>query len=177
MPAATGEPNPILLFFLLFALILGVIGLMAFISRAKAWLRGEPFFPYDRLMSRPLPTPPVQAGTPHTEPVNARSVLPDATFSERSGTNVQIQPDDFQPPNVAELRQLGEAIRHKVNGATKQQAVEVAFGVKKGGSEAWKRASRLFDLATAPPPDPHPHLTAQRQQQRWEPTESAAEKS
>lgn len=48
MPAATGEPNPILLFLFLFVLVLGVIGLMGLVSRTKVWLRGESFWPLER---------------------------------------------------------------------------------------------------------------------------------
>lgn len=96
MPATTGEPNPILLFLLLFALILGVIGLMAFISRAKAWLRGEPFFTHARLrgvrnsepnpaaiMSRPeSAAPPFAPSSLRTDDGRTETTAPQPRFTE-----------------------------------------------------------------------------------------------
>jgi hypothetical protein len=52
------------------------------------------------------------------------------------------------PANEQELTQLARAITLKAQGATKQGAVEGGFGVKKGGTEGYRRAVELFDLAT-----------------------------
>ncbi len=105
--------------------------------------------------------------TPRTEDVNARSADQDATFSDVQRSSVQAEPAEIDPPNADELRRLALAIRHNAEGATKQQAIETAFGVKKGGSAAWRRASQLFDAATAPPSDPYPTLRA-RQRPSWQ---------
>lgn len=51
------------------------------------------------------------------------------------------------PPSLMELRQLAQAVAHNARGATKQQSIELASGVKKGGSAGWRRASQLFDEA------------------------------
>lgn len=96
MPSTTGEPNPILLFFLLLALILGVIGLMAFISRAKAWLNGESFFTHARLrgvrdngptsptvMSRPeSAAPPSAPSSLRTDGGRTETTAPQPKFTE-----------------------------------------------------------------------------------------------
>lgn len=61
------EPSGLLLFFILFALILCVLGLFALVSRISAWGRGEPFLPYARFqrVNRSLSTTPNT--TPHSE--------------------------------------------------------------------------------------------------------------
>jgi hypothetical protein len=50
-----------------------------------------------------------------------------------------------------ELKQLTSAIEQRSKGATVEEALRVGFGVKKGGSEGYKRAKLLFDTATALP--------------------------
>jgi hypothetical protein len=63
------------------------------------------------------------------------------------GANVQAEPPAVPPPTLDELRKLARAIEHNARGANKQQALEEAFQVKKGGSASYRRASALFDLA------------------------------
>lgn len=108
--------------------------------------------------------------TPRTDDVNAGSARQDAAFSSVQSFTERSEPEEIDPPNADELRMLGTAIRHNATGATKQQAIEISFGVRKGGSAGWRRASLLFDLATAPPLDPFPILRAQRSA-RWEPSD------
>ncbi len=162
------EPSGLLLFVLMFVSILCFLGALWFISRTRAWFRGESFWPYRPVMSRPVVQHESEPRTPRTETPMLRSAQQEAVFSDIRTVNVQTELAAFDPPNEDEMRRMGQAIAHNVRGATKQAAIETAFGVKKGGSAGWRRASLLFDLATAPPPDPHPHLTAQ-QKQRWEP--------
>lgn len=109
---------------------------------------------------------PALPSTPRTEEKT------DMNADERpvQGSRTNVHAVLSAPPNADELRMLGEAIRHNAKGASKQKSIEVAFHVSKGGSVAWRRASYLYDLASAPPPDPLSNLRAQ-QQPRWEPDE------
>jgi hypothetical protein len=169
MPPTDTPPSGLLIFGIVFGLVLSFLAFLWLVSRVKAWSRGEAFLPHRSVMvSTPAPQP-VERRTPHTEVMNARSDHQEAIVQSVQRTNVQAEPADFDPPNEDELRMLGVAIRHNATGATKQQSLEMAFGVKKGGSVGWRRASQLFDLATAPAPDPYPHLHAQRSASRWEP--------
>lgn len=68
---------------------------------------------------------------------------------ERSNVqdSVQHEPVNDTPASDDELRKITLAVTYKLQGSTKQEALERAFAVKKGGTDAWKRASRLFDTA------------------------------
>jgi hypothetical protein len=102
-----------------------------------------------------------------SEPVNVGSAQQDATPEP-----VQVQPSVqrsalvFSPAGEntradsadgaftltsAELMQLTEAINQRREGATVEEAVCTAFGVKKGGSEGYRRAKAIWDAATAAP--------------------------
>ena len=85
--------------------------------------------------------------------VRAPEPLPDAAFAEVQRSNVQAEPAGLEAPTLQELRQLARAIEHNARGANKQQSLEAAFGVKKGGSASWRRASQLFDEAMKEPED------------------------
>ncbi|NJO82699.1 MAG: hypothetical protein HC828_07650 [Blastochloris sp.] len=50
-----------------------------------------------------------------------------------------------QPPTPEELHKLMRAFALHAQSKNKQRALETAFGVKKGGSPIYQRASRLFD--------------------------------
>lgn len=80
-----------------------------------------------------------------------RSALPDGRSSVQDRSSVQPVHGEILPNSREELQQLVAAIGHKRDGKTKQEAIERAFNIKKGGSPAWKRASDLFDAATIPP--------------------------
>lgn len=92
-----------------------------------------------------------------TQRTNARSAVQERSARQgaRSGvqdrSSVQPVPGEILPNSREELQQLVAAIGHKRDGKTKQEAIERAFNIKKGGSPAWKRASDLFDAATIPP--------------------------
>jgi hypothetical protein len=94
-----------------------------------------------------LPVPP--AHKPNEPPVRSEAFT--ASEREVQGTNVQPEPVDFLPPTLVELRKLARAIEHNARGASKQASIELAFGVKKGGSAGWRRASQLFDEAMQKP--------------------------
>lgn len=51
----------------------------------------------------------------------------------------------------SELQQLAEAIAARAAGATVEEALSRAFGVRKGGSAGYRRAKELFDAATKAP--------------------------
>ncbi len=55
--------------------------------------------------------------------------------------------NDTGMPTGDELRKLMKALTIYQDTRSKQRAIEQAFGCKKGGSQSWKRASMLFDLA------------------------------
>lgn len=74
-----------------------------------------------------------------------------APVRDVQGSNVQDEPPGIDPPSLTELRQLVQAVAHNARGANKQQSIELAFGVKKGGSVGWRRASQLFDEAMKEP--------------------------
>ncbi len=82
--------------------------------------------------------------------VHERSPQQDARSGVQMGSFVQGVQGEILPNSREELQSLIVAIRHKDNGKTKQEAIERAFNVKKGGSEKWRRASELFDAATEP---------------------------
>lgn len=65
---------------------------------------------------------------------------------ERSTTTVQ-EAETALPASVHELQALAKALTLHTTGSSKQAALEQAFSCKKGGGEAWARASRLFDQA------------------------------
>lgn len=91
--------------------------------------------------------------------LNQRSALQNAEPATVQRSNVQPerseQPaiDNEPPAEIAisitpkELTQLADAIRFHAAGQSKQSSLEAAFGISKGGSDGWKRASRLFDQA------------------------------
>jgi len=74
-----------------------------------------------------------------------------ASVRDVQRSNVQAEPPGIDPPTLQELRQLVQAVSHNARGANKQQSIEQAFGVKKGGSVGWRRASQLFDEAMKAP--------------------------
>jgi hypothetical protein len=76
-----------------------------------------------------------------------RSEAFSAPVRDVQGANVQAEPPEMPPPTLDELRRLVRAVEHNARGANKQQSIELAFGVKKGGSASWRRASQLFDVA------------------------------
>lgn len=82
--------------------------------------------------------------------VQERSPHQDARSSVQEGARVQGVQGEILPNSREELQQLIAATEHKRNGKTKQESIERAFGIKKGGSPTWKRASDLFDAATEP---------------------------
>lgn len=110
---------------------------------------------------------PALSSTPRTEEKTDMNAIERPVQGSRTNVHAVLS----APPNADELRMLGDAIRHNAKGASKQKSIEVAFHVSKGGSAAWRRASYLYDLASAPPPDPFPALQAQ-QQPKWEPEKS-----
>jgi len=83
-------------------------------------------------------------------PVQQRSTQQDARSSVQERSAFSGVQGEILPTSREELQQLIAATEHKRSGKTKQEAIERAFGVKKGGSPAWKRASDLFDAATLP---------------------------
>lgn len=82
--------------------------------------------------------------------VQERSARQDARSGVQDRSSVQPVPGEILAISREEMQQLIAAILHKRDGRTKQEAIERAFGIKKGGSPAWKRASDLFDAATIP---------------------------
>jgi hypothetical protein len=96
--------------------------------------------------------------------LNAGSAQQGATFG---GSNVQpnVQGSgpssapagllDVAPGALAittnELQQLADALILRAKGATVEEAIHGAFGVRKGGGAGYKRAKELFDTATKAP--------------------------
>lgn len=107
--------------------------------------RGGPFFGY--LVSLFVYEPPPLTSEPTVNELPDRSEAFTALTSNVQGANVQAEPPEIAAPTLDELRRLARAIEHNARGANKQQALEEAFQVKKGGSAGWRRASQLFDLA------------------------------
>jgi len=95
-----------------------------------------------------------RAAPPAVQRVNElpdRSEAFSAPVRDVQRSNVQAEPPGIDPPTLQELRQLVQAVAHNARGANKQQSIELAFGVKKGGSVGWRRASQLFDEAMKEP--------------------------
>jgi ABC-type oligopeptide transport system ATPase subunit len=66
------------------------------------------------------------------------------TTAERSERSVQeIKSSDMMTPD--ERSKTEKAIELYTTGKSKQAALEQAWGIRKGGSAGWKRASTLFD--------------------------------
>lgn len=200
MPATpAAEPNPLLLFALLFVLVLGVIGAMAFISRAKAWLNGEPFLSYDRLqgvnrfsgqsgtvISRPLP------GRVASSEAHARTgaeppapTAPDSTAVRAASEGACVR--EGEPVIRFSSHQAQQAarrmIRHKLENPNTDMLNTIRAGFPEIKSRSGDPSSKyqrygkpLYDALFAEPEPDLPYLTAQRQQPRWEPAESAVEK-
>ena|GEM_PF-5498609 len=56
--------------------------------------------------------------------------------------------EDALAPTADELRRLARAITLRASGRSKQERIEEAFAVHKGGSPRWQRAYALFEAAT-----------------------------
>jgi hypothetical protein len=106
---------------------------------------------YSVLTSSREAPPEVRPRSDRSNDMRERSALPDAIVQDVQRSNVQAEPPGMDPPTLQELRQLVQAVAHNARGANKQQSIEQAFGVKKGGSAGWRRASQLFDEATKAP--------------------------
>jgi hypothetical protein len=106
----------------------------------------------------------VNAGSGHQErvqpPVNVQRSEPRSEV--RTAEPVQIapvatppganaEPSDGFTLSPRELAQLAEALHERANGATVEEALASAFGVKKGASAAYTRAKALWDAATVAP--------------------------
>lgn len=72
------------------------------------------------------------------------------THAGANRADVPDVPDSDLPRSPQEVWQLAEAVRHKQRGLGKAEAIERAFGVKKGGNPKYTRLARMFDLATNP---------------------------
>lgn len=101
----------------------------------------------DVLLARLLGTERTNAGSR----VQERSGQQDARSGVQERSAFSGVQGEILPNSREELQQLITAIGHKRDGKTKQEAIERAFNIRKGGSPAWKRASELFDAATIPP--------------------------
>src|SRR5215216_5665567 len=128
-----------------------LVGLMIyhFVKR-----RGGPFVRYvvSLFVYSPAPAHSVEsAAFTSVNDLAVRSAAFTAPERDVQGTNVQDEPPGMDPPTLAELRMLVQAAQHNARGANKQQSIEQAFGVKKGGSAGWRRASQLFDEAMKAP--------------------------
>lgn len=101
---------------------------------------------YKGRSGRSKPVNALNAGSGHQE---ARSALAErSSVQEKSSAPAAARPPAGQlPANEQELTQLVRAVTLKAQGATKQDAIEGGFGVSKGGSEGYKRALALFDVA------------------------------
>jgi hypothetical protein len=90
----------------------------------------------------------VQPNVPRSAPLAAEPVriappsAPSAPNAERG--------DDFTL-SPRELAQLAEALHERANGATVEEAIFTAFGMKKGASAGYIRAKALWDAATVAP--------------------------
>lgn len=56
--------------------------------------------------------------------------------------------EDALAPTADELRRLARAVTLRAAGRSKQESIEEAFEVRKGGSPRWQRAYALFEAAT-----------------------------
>jgi hypothetical protein len=90
----------------------------------------------------------VQRSAPRSEPERAEPVqiAPVATAEP-----VQAERGDDFTLSPRELAQLAEALHERANGATVEEALATAFGVKKGASAGYIRAKALWDAATVAP--------------------------
>jgi hypothetical protein len=69
---------------------------------------------------------------------------------ERSSTAIAESPalaSDVLTLTNHELARLAIAIKLRTEGNSKQASLEQAYGISKGASPAWQRASQLFDIA------------------------------
>jgi hypothetical protein len=69
---------------------------------------------------------------------------------ERSSTAIAETPalaSDVLTLTTHELARLAIAIKLRSEGNSKQASLEQAYGISKGASPAWQRASQLFDIA------------------------------
>jgi len=138
------------------------LALLGYFIIWEDWLR--PLLGLDKPLDRPksvktsAPLPAYRSRSRRSSPVNgvnARSAQQDAV---QAPVNVQlgvqrsaVPADGALQVTPNELQQLAESLQLRARGATVQEAIEGGFGVKKGGTEGYKRAKLLFDTATQPP--------------------------
>jgi hypothetical protein len=105
--------------------------------------------------------------SPRSEPLNAGSTHQEAKQEavhvqpsvQRSGEIAPAAPPVDAPAaagdgftlTATELMQLTDAIHQRREGATVEEAVCSAFGVKKGGTEGYRRAKAIWDAANTAP--------------------------
>lgn len=101
------------------------------------------------------------------EPENLPNLASERQNLERTGAFIL---------NLEECAAIARMIEHKVTAEkpTKASIIWAGFGLKKGASAKYQRASEIYDALFVIPPEPNPYpaLSAQ-QRQRWEPEKVA----
>lgn len=96
----------------------------------------------------------VNAGSEHSKAVqpvlNVQPVEPVATQIAPAPAATAVA-EECLTLTPRELVQLAEALHERASGATVEEALGRAFGVKKGASAGYVRAKALWDAATVPP--------------------------
>lgn len=82
----------------------------------------------------------------HSSIVQAHSEAIERRSPERSNQTVQSENEHEMTPD--ERVKMEQVMALHQQGKSKRESIETAWGVKKGGSPVWKRASELFDAAT-----------------------------
>lgn len=99
---------------------------------------------------------------PPNEPERAANLALESRTDDRTGTFVLTD---------AERLAVTKMIYHKASNpkATKASAILVGFGVKKGDSATYRRASAIYDaLFVLPEPDKYPSMTSEQHRLRDE---------
>ena len=99
---------------------------------------------------------PTNGQTPHTNAVRQETSVREracepTNLAAASVANAADANAMHEPPTPDELRQLMRAVTLRAQGRSKQESIETAFAVRKGGAARWQRAYALFAAATSEP--------------------------
>ncbi len=141
------QPSGLLLFGIMFVMIVFTLALFWVISRTKAWLRGERFITVSRLAAHRD-----QRSGEQSEPERARS--PDGSRMNHAEPERTAFAEPFALTlNADEVAAVQKMILHKAAAQrpSKSSAIMAGFGVSRGGSGNYIRASEIYDALFGPP--------------------------
>lgn len=158
----TTDPGVIFFLFVVGCMLLA--GIARIVLGVARWNSNRIRYVTPTVRGRPLQNQGVRrisAGfDPENEPENPPNLAPERRTDDRTGA-FALNPD--------ECAAVARMIEHKMTAEkpTKASTIWAGFGVKKGASAKYQRASEIFDtLFILPEPDSYPLMTAEQRQER-----------